>query len=395
MNFSKIPEEPINIDSAPGANREAIMCCSNDQNLQPADPTHGIEHDLGQVAYGENSPPIPKMNSSGSRTLLIKKKLFRTPIERTLEAEENQRRLQEAGPRFRQSLEIKAGTTAATETSTQGKAATSYMADDIDVVETGHQSTLIELDTEAEDLAAAIRFESLEKSYKRNKKNGLNGFDDDVAFSKARNAEAQRLKLKSRKRSYQDVESEVEVVDMIEEDDTIFLAEQNPSASTDGHKRVPKRRKPGRANKIPKSALQDATKIGFDMLEAEARKEASTKPQVKRANKKKDPKEGMTGAPKAKLRKKDGVAVESNYSRARKGPQMMNYETLFNNDIVGAAQANVGEATQPGFTSRNKKDALAELIASIPETERSLTHSADKNALDKATRSFTGHAAMK
>lgn len=398
-NFSNIPEELKTTDSAPGANQDALTDCSNNHIPQPADLNPGIEHDVGQVACGENSSSMPEVSSTGSRKILLKKKLFKTPIERTREAEENQRRLQEAGERFRQGLEIKFSTPTATESSTQTIAATSYDEDEIDIVETGHQSSPIELDTEAEDISATARFKSLKKSYERKKKKGNNAVEDEIAFSKARNAEAQRLKLKSRKRSYQDVESEIE---MVEEDDTLFLAEENPSAPTDGRKQgedletpiAPKRRKPCRANKIPEPALQDATKVGFDMLEAEARKKASTKPQAKRTSRRKDPNERKTGTSKAKGKKKGGVAADSNKSRARKGPQMMNYETLFNNDIVGAAQANVGKSSQPGFTSRNKKDALAELIASIPESERT-THNADKNALDKATKSFTGHAAMK
>jgi SNF2-related domain len=335
------------------------------------------------------SPVVP-------RTFVLTKKLFKTPSERALEAAENERRLREAGEIFRQGLVIRPPTPITTQP-TPAKPNDSNNDDDVQIVEKGQQTSPVELDTEAEDASATALFKSLKRSYQRKKKNNQNTVEDDIAFSKARNAEELRLKLKSRKRAYDDVESDIEMV----EDDSLFFADETPSAlggtpkeGEDGiSSKAPKKRRTCRPNKIPESALQDALEIGFDAFIAEGRKNASKKGGPKGTAKKKEPKEPKTRVSKAKDKKVDG-ASKLKRGRPHKGPKMLNIDSLFHNDIVSAAQANVGKATQPGFSSTNKKDALAELIASIPEEERT-THNADKNALDKATKSFTGHAAMK
>jgi hypothetical protein len=330
------------------------------------------------------------------RTFVLTKKLFKTPSERALEAAENERRLREAGEMFRQGLVTRPPTPNTTQP-TLAKPDDSSNDEDVQIVERGQQTSPVELNTEAEDASAAARFNSLKRSYQRKKKNNQNTILDDIAFSKARNAEELRLKLESRKRAYDDVESDIG----IDEDDSLFFAEETPSA-LDGTRKeggdgisngAPKKRKPCRPNKIPESALQDALQIGCDAFMAEERKNASKKGGPKGTAKKKEPKAPKTRVSKAKDKKVDGVPRPKR-DRSHKGPKMLNIDSLFHNDIVSAAQANVGKAIQPGFTSTNKKDALAELIASIPEEERT-THNADKNALDKATKSFTGHAAMK
>jgi SNF2-related domain len=416
-DFSSIPEEIVANDSAHRVGESAVRCAAandpsgtansvtaNEQGFVPEISRYGIpqtadsasaadENFVGN-AQGNNMNPTAISNPTESRTIALKKKLFKTPKERSLEAAQNERRLQEAGELFRQSLIIDSPTL---QSATPAKPTLPDVKCDTQIVETGHQSSPIELDTEAEDAAAASRFKSYKRTHERKKKKGWNTVEEDVAFSKARNAEERRLKLKSRKRTYKAIDSEVEV---LEDDDPLFISEGTPPALLDAsvvmdleNPTAPKRRMPCRPNRISESALHDATQIGFDALEAERRRTASRKRQRKGAVQKKTPKESKTRVSRSKDKKVDMVP-QPKRGKGRKGPEMTNLQTLLNNDIVSAAQANAGKAAQPGFTSKNKREALAELIASIPESERT-THNADKNALDKATTSFTGRAAMK
>jgi hypothetical protein len=376
-----------------------------DENTMPELIGRGGPGTTDMVPDGSNHvvPEAPSINPTPAanpspmepRTIVLTKKLFKTPKERELEHAEIERHLGAAGDSFRQSLINKSPTPVTPQVATPARRVDSRDDGHAEVVEITRQSSPIPLDTDAEDATAAAHFKSFKRSYERKKKRGETTVEDDVAFSKARNEDVRRIKLRSKKRAYENVDSDYE------DDDPLFLTERTLPASIDSGAlqddsegpSAPKRRR-GRPNKIPESALQDATEIGLAALEAEGRKSASRKRQPKAPGKNKAPKDPKSRNSKSEDKQKANGVPKPKKGRRRKGPEMLNMQTLFNNDIVSAAQANVGKAAQPGFTSTNKKAALAELIASIPESERT-THNADKNALDKATRSFTGHAAMK
>lgn len=341
--------------------------------------------------------PNPSTASSDpvdTRTVVLKRKLFKTPKERSLQAAENERRIQVAGDIFRQSLLIQPSTQVTPQAAASVTAAQSNDDRDVEIIETGHHSAPIEVESETDDTSTAAQFNSCKRTYERKTKKGQNTFEDDIAFSKASHAEQKRLKLQSRKRAFIDLEED-------DDEELLFLPEGTPlpvdaSAQSGDLQDVTasKKRKSRRPNVIPEVALQDATEIGRKALEAEERKALSKKRRPKGAAKKKIPKDPKSHTLRSNKKQQfDGMA-SLKHGRRRRGPEMLNMQTLFNNDIVSAAQANVGKEAQPGFTSTIKKNALAELIASIPEAERT-THNADKNALDKATKSFTGQAAMK
>ncbi|KAF2265794.1 hypothetical protein CC78DRAFT_514734 [Lojkania enalia] len=67
--------------------------------------------------------------------------------------------------------------------------------------------------------------------------------------------------------------------------------------------------------------------------------------------------------------------------------------SLFTSDVF-VDQASIDAADQPTFTSRNKQDALKELIASVP-TEDQKTVGSDMRILLAATRDFDGRGAVK
>ena len=333
---------------------------------------------------------VANLGAKEPRPIVLTKKLFKTPKEREVLNAEDERHFQEAKESYQLSLVNKLPPP-----TTSARPVDSHNDEHAEVAEPSRQTSPIPLDTDAEDASAAAHFKSFKRSYERKKRRGETSVEDDVAFSKARNEHDQQTKLKSKKRAYEAIDSEYE------DDDPLFLAERILPATIDLVEPeedsevapAPKRRRV-RPNKIPESALQDATQIGLAALEAEGRKSASRKRQPKAPGKDKALKDPKPRISKSKDKQKATGVPKPKAGRKRKGPEMLNMQTLFNNDIVSAAQANVGKAAQPGFTSTNKKAALAELIASIPESERT-THNADKNALDKATKSFVGHAAMK
>ena len=394
-NFSNIPAEVVANEVI--ANGSVLPSGESGVPELPHGPSPSMSSSVNEnftpAISGSSIPPLAHPNPAQPRTVVLKKKLFRTPKERALEAEEGERRLREAGDLFRQSLIINPPPQQTPPSAASAKPDQSHDNYDVDIIETGHQQAVpIDLDTEAEDAAAAARFKSCKARYERKKKKGQNTLEEDIAFSKARNAEEHRLKLRSRKRTY----------DFVEEDDRLFLAEGTPPGPVDPFALEdddesllqPKRPKRGRPNRIPDSALQHAAQIGWNALEAKDRKRASRKGAPKALAAKKVPKEPKARISKTKDRKTAEKGSKPKRGRGHKGPEMTNVDSLLKNDIIGAAQQNQGKSAQPGFTSKNKKNALAELIASIPEDERT-THNADKKALDKATKSFSGHASMK
>jgi SNF2-related domain len=386
LHFSDIPEEVVSTDSVSHVGESSVLDSATNRKPPMAPATD--ENTMLEVSK-INNHPMASVNPAPPRTVVFKKKLFKTPKERDLEAAENERRIREAGDLFRLSLQGNPLVHPTPQSVTSPQPAQSHDNNDVQIFETGHhQSAPIDLGTDAEDDASAARFKFDKRNYERKKKRSLNTLEDDIVFSKARNAEEHRLKLKSSKRAYKDAE----------DDESLFIAETSiPADLPEGEDSetpiAPKRRKLGRTNRIPESVLQDASQLGFAALEAEDRKRASKKRGLKGPAAKKESKGSKARISKSKDRSTDGVP-KAKRGRPCKGPEMTNIETLFNNDIVSAAQANIGKAAQPGFTSTNKKNALAELIASIPEDERT-THNADKNALDKATKSFSGFASMK
>jgi hypothetical protein len=109
--------------------------------------------------------------------------------------------------------------------------------------------------------------------------------------------------------------------------------------------------------------------VGLEQQLAKDKKKARKKPEKNAA--KKGGKSGNVKEPKKR-------------ARQPKRPEMTNIESLTTGNVIDAATANRNAAKQPGFSSTNKKTALAELIASIPEEERK-TATSDKNALLEAT----------
>jgi SNF2 family DNA or RNA helicase len=109
-------------------------------------------------------------------------------------------------------------------------------------------------------------------------------------------------------------------------------------------------------------------------------KAKATKPKPKTTRAKAGPKTATGGRKTAKSKREVDHALRQTTS-------------LFNSNVF-EQQAGEGEADQPVFRTRNKQDALKELIASIPLEDHKQARS-DMSVLLAATREFDGHGAVK
>ena len=247
------------------------------------------------------------------------------------------------------------------------------------------------IDSEAESAAAAAKFQKIMREYDRKKRNDDVDVEEEVEFKRAQEAEQVRIRLLERKRAY------VEREDSIGQDnEKLFFSDVGSSAESPppdvapGPKPQAKKQRQDGATLIPAKQLQKSQQTGLDEAIAKARKRGRPKkdPKVKEPARKNDP-TSRVSKPNEKKRTKSGGAGKGNKGgRPAKRPQLSNIASLLNNDIVRDVHANIGRDKQPGFTSKNKKEALTELMASIPEDHRK-PYASDKKHLDDACKKFT------
>jgi hypothetical protein len=257
--------------------------------------------------------------------------------------------------------------------------------------------TLPHINDQAADTAAAAEFQKLKKRYEARKQRAQTSFSEDIEYEKACQAEENRVRLQNKKRVYAEREAQEAA-----NDERLFFSdiERSPgngpsdfpavSPGGDSDAPTPKRSKTNRVNKIPPSALQESMRIGLDAGNARSKKSA------KRECKQKDPAKKKVSIDKVQKSKgkKDGGKAPKKKGRPHKGPEITNIGSLLNNDLIADAQANQDRPGAPGFTSDTRKDALKELIASMPADQQKL-YTADRTAIDKACRSFSGVQSIK
>ena len=112
-----------------------------------------------------------------------------------------------------------------------------------------------------------------------------------------------------------------------------------------------------------------------------------------------------TGLAKTRKSKKSNISdieetqIPHKEKKSKKGTayqetNKIDFASLAGRDIIADAQTNANKGDQPSFTDHRKRQALNELVASLPQETRRI-HQTDKTALLKATQSFNGRGAMK
>jgi SNF2 family DNA or RNA helicase len=245
------------------------------------------------------------------------------------------------------------------------------------------------------DAAAAANFQQLKQWYEARERRAVTTFSEDIEYEKACQAEENRIRLQKKKRTYAEQEAQETA-----HDERLFFSdiENAPtngpsdfptiSSGSDSEAPTSKRAKINRPTKIPSSALEESMRIGFEA--EKSRSKGSAKKQRKRKD---SAKKASTDTVK-KLKGKKDVQKARKKGRPRKGPEITNLASLLTHNLIADAQANQDRPGAPVFTSNRRKDALKELIASMPADQQKL-YTADRTALDKACRSFSGVQSIK
>ena len=258
------------------------------------------------------------------------------------------------------------------------------------------QQTPASIDEESENKAAAAEFQRLKKRYERRKDRDETTFSEDISYKRAYDAEQCRIRLQKRKLDHADDERRAAAQN---EDERMFISEDEDAHdampmdslftgldTVANETTLPKRPTQGRRNKMPVSALEESMRVGREAAEARDKKGAKKERKRKDPATKKVP-SGRITKPKVK-KATEKVAAPKKRGRPRRGPAISNLTSLFTSDPITDAQANEGLPDQPGFKSKVRKDALKELIASIPDDQRNL-YGADRAALHRACQSFS------
>lgn len=370
----------------------------NDNNMAEASRSTVLpapsDDDMAEASRNtDTQEAVPELMKP--RTITVTKKFFTTPMERAVKAAENQRRLEEASDLFRQSLVSKA--TASAPVKINEPAIPSSADHDTELIEVKGFSEPIVIDDTDEEDQASVHFRNFKKRFERKKKQNLISQDDEIEFRRLAQAEYARERVKHRRQVYQREEN------MKQEDcdDSLFLPgdedfrQINVPITIDNDETVDtlqgppkKRRKPNVANKIPAKSLAEGLEAGWEVSKTKRERQGSKKNTKSKAPVKES--RARVSKKSAKGDKKNGA----NAGAKRKGHTMLNLDSLIDNDVIGAAQANQTKGDLPTFKSKKKAEALTELIASIPQEHQKLAN-VDKRALEKATRAFTGHGSMK
>lgn len=247
-------------------------------------------------------------------------------------------------------------------------------------------------EVELDEDDAAEKFEALKKKYKAKKRSGKADFVDEINFTKAEKAERARLKrLEDDFLRALETQAEPAMGDGDENNDDLFipLADQSQTqqkrrrnttvedlSGKDGDAGGPtsKRAKPAPSQKKLHTQILDQgmlaaldTEIGKKKMdEKKAKANAKGSGEKKKPSKRKPksgPKANETSGEKPKGTKK----LKAKGPKGKgKQPNLLDVNSLLNSNVYADANASLEIARLPPMTEKKKKDALKQLIASVP-----------------------------
>lgn len=218
---------------------------------------------------------------------------------------------------------------------------------------------------------------------------------DEIEYHKALNAEDERTQLRRSKQAYQYTETPHD------NEDSMFIPDDATALQPDGDDSF-------NEDDLNEFVLPDSQQILFsdNLFETEDWEADSGERSRKRKPRSKSNTSSRgaartTGQGRVAKSARGRIAGPRGRGRGRggrggndRGLEMIDTNQFFTHNIIETATANRAEAAQPGFTSKNKKNALAELVAALPENQRDLHHG-DKVDLDKAVKMFRGAGALR
>lgn len=237
--------------------------------------------------------------------------------------------------------------------------------------------SVFEADSDNEEMQRRSDFQSLKAAYEKKKKSSEFTMVDRIEFQRASDQEQVRIRARQNRKQQERDEIEKHM-----QETTMFIPEDPVSNNeSDGL-----RHDHAYANKFP--SPDDETEV-----------EVSTKKKGRGGRQKSKSDAGSTlkkTAGNSRVSKKQQGSGGTGKKRGKKSNQtpLIDVKSLFHHDIIAEATANQAKSGQANFTAKNRKDALSQLISSIPQEERNL-HMSDKVALDKALSKFNGRGAIR
>lgn len=393
--ISDIAQEGVTNNPVSQVDEPVVSESSNNNLPQSTDLAATADIDIVPEPQGDTIAAAVDTVPVEPRTIVLKRKLFKSPNERALEAARIERRLEEAGDKFRQSLISRTPSLACANAT---KPTISCIAGiDDQLIEVGGRSEPISIDSDGEVKKPSAHLRTLKRSFKQ-KQVSNHATQDNEENRRLVQAENFRHRGKhgtQESHSNEEIKEEGHEDDLsFEEDpdvqaiDTVIMIDDTETVEA-GEAPPKKRRKPNRANKVPHKSVAENVEAGWELSKIKRGKEDSRKPRK--------PKTPASKKANARVSKKKTKGSERNGPKdgaKGKGHTMLNIESLFDNDIISAAQANQSKGDLPSFKSKKKDEAFKELIASMPKDQQKLAN-VDKRALEKATKVFNGHGSMK
>lgn len=270
--------------------------------------------------------------------------------------------------------------------------------DDMDVV----IGTNADGDSDAEDERQKAAFEKAKRAYNARKKAGTTDISDDIAFQRLKRNEAARRRARKGKKTY------------AEEEQSMFFPEPQPSSDDEDHVSemsdvelvdTPATNTAGTTSKRGYAELSRAegNDVGDQGDETPARSQPAKRGRrgrggaASRGKADSAPKTaGGSSSAGAKGTRGRPRGSRKGGGRRGQGTQSLfqGVDSLLPYDLLAQANKNREAEAQPTTNQTVRKNALAELIASIPEEARDL-HIGDKKLLETSIKMFNGHGAMR
>lgn len=236
-----------------------------------------------------------------------------------------------------------------------------------------------------DDEKASKEFQNLKRRYKSKLKKRTVTEIEQIDFAVEENLEMERQNRINGKRSFEEVvaeEAAQEANTNEKEDESLFMSPREVSEEpgyAPAEEVVPpvKRSKSG---KMSKKDLHEGGSLGLNSHIEKSKKE----PKKTRKSKHQKTTDGRVSKHESQKKKRGPK------KRREAGPAMIELNNLIgkDNDIVAISRENEQLGTQPSFgPTKNRKEALKELIASLPKDQRNCA-SSDRQALNQAASSF-------
>ncbi|RMZ86991.1 hypothetical protein DV736_g5783, partial [Chaetothyriales sp. CBS 134916] len=240
------------------------------------------------------------------------------------------------------------------------------------------------VDSDEENEKAIARFSELKAAFEIQKEAGAVSLQDQVDFNRVENAERNRLQLRQDAQEY---------VYCLNEEQSLFFPEPQSLASPTVP--VPDMQRPDKSTAAYMPVEYDLHQSSEPISQPSERPGGSVHTRGRAGGRgRADSNHTKVSQGKVTKSRGDGTRKARGGRKARQNRNTFEMHSLLPYDMSSQIQRNLKEPAQPQFTSKNKTEALSQLIALIPKPQRDL-HVQDKGDLLKATKEFKRQRSMK